>query len=115
MTSRVHRNELPRAGERSHVFQGSNHGANVSFFLIDSDPGEGPPLHAHPYEEVFVVETGKATFTVGDDTIEAHAGHILIAPPGIPHRFVNSGRDRLQTVNIHPSAEMITEWMEPGA
>jgi quercetin dioxygenase-like cupin family protein len=47
-------------------FEGYLHGgANVSFFLSDTPPRMGPKLHTHPYYEVFVVEEGKLTFTVG--------------------------------------------------
>ena len=101
---------LPDSGS-SHRFDGVDHGAPVSFFLIHSEPGDGPELHRHPYAETFVIEEGQATFTVGDDTIEAHAGDILIAPANVPHAFVNSGSGVLRSVNIHPVPEMETVWL----
>jgi quercetin dioxygenase-like cupin family protein len=51
------------------------------------------------------------TFTIGDETIEAHAGEIVVAPAETPHAFVNSGSDVLRSVNIHPAAEMQTVWL----
>jgi quercetin dioxygenase-like cupin family protein len=101
---------LPDSGS-SHRFDGADHGAPVSFFLIHSQPGDGPELHRHPYSETFVIEEGQATFTVGDDTIEAHAGDILVAPANVPHAFVNSGSGVLRSVNIHPVPEMETVWL----
>jgi quercetin dioxygenase-like cupin family protein len=101
---------LPDSGS-SHRFDGVDHEAPVSFFLIHSEPGDGPELHRHPYAETFVIEEGQATFTVGDDTIEAHAGDILVAPANVPHAFVNSGSGVLRSVNIHPVPEMETVWL----
>ena len=49
----------------------------------DMAPGSGPELHRHPYEEVFLILEGEATFTLGEETIIAHAGDFLIAPPGV--------------------------------
>jgi quercetin dioxygenase-like cupin family protein len=85
---------------------------NVSFFLSDTRPGRGPALHKHPYEEVFIVQEGELTFTVGDSTIKAVGGQIVIAPAGAPHKFVNSGSDMARHVDIHVSPRMITTWLE---
>ena len=88
-------------------FDGHEHGATVSFFVVrQPEAGKGPGLHTHPYEEIFVITEGSATFTVDGETIEATAGMILIAPPGAPHKFV-TGPDGLRSVNIHASERMI--------
>src|SRR5215216_7851117 len=76
---------------------------NVSFIIVEAQPGEGPKLHSHPYEEVFIVQEGQATFTLGDQTIEVAAGQIAIAPAGVPHKFVNTGIGVLRQVDIHVS------------
>jgi quercetin dioxygenase-like cupin family protein len=101
---------LPDSGA-SFRFEGTNHDAPVSFFLLHTQPGEGPGLHRHPYVETFVLQEGQATFTVGDETIEARAGDIVVAPADTPHAFVNSGAGVLRSVNIHPVAEMETVWL----
>jgi mannose-6-phosphate isomerase-like protein (cupin superfamily) len=114
MTHVIGRDELPYSGT-SHRFEGYHHGgANVSFFLTDAPPGSGPSLHTHPYAEVFLVQEGRATFTVGDSSIEATGGQILVVPAGTPHRFVNSGTGRLRQISIHTSERMVTEWLEEG-
>jgi mannose-6-phosphate isomerase-like protein (cupin superfamily) len=38
--------------------------------IVDAPPVGGPRLHKHPYEGVFVVQEGNATFTAGEETIE---------------------------------------------
>ncbi|HJQ75147.1 MAG TPA: cupin domain-containing protein [Gaiellaceae bacterium] len=101
---------LPDSGN-SYRFDGADHAAPVSFFLLHTRPGEGPGLHRHPYVETFIVQEGQATFTVGGDTLEAHAGDIVVAPADVPHGFVNSGSEILRSVNIHPVAEMETVWL----
>lgn len=104
--------DLHRDGD-SFEFQGYPYGeVNVSVILVDVPPGGGPRLHSHPYEEVFVVQEGQATFTAGTATLEVEAGRIVIVPPGVPHRFVNSGEGRLRQVDIHASERFITHWLE---
>src|SRR5690348_9368849 len=94
-------------------FEGQQYGStNISFILVDVPPGGGPRLHFHPYEEVFIVQEGQATFTIGAETLEVKAGNIVIAPPDVPHKFVNSGAGRLRQVDIHLSGKMITTWLE---
>ena len=73
----------------------------------NDEPGVGPPLHVHPYDEVFVVQEGRARFFVGDQTIDAAAGETVLGPAGVPHRFVNLGPGRLQTLDIHLSPRWI--------
>lgn len=104
--------ELPRDGN-SYTFEGYQHGdAGLSFILVDSQPGHGPRLHRHPYEEVFVVQEGRAVFTAGDETLEVSGGQIVVVPPGVPHKFVSAGDSPLRQVDIHPAGRMITEWLE---
>jgi quercetin dioxygenase-like cupin family protein len=108
----IDRDELPHSGS-AHRFEGYLYGdANVSFFLSEAPPGQGPKLHTHPYAEVFVVQEGDLTFTVGDDIIEATGGQIFVAPAGVPHKFVNSGTGRTRHIDIHTSRRIATQWLE---
>jgi mannose-6-phosphate isomerase-like protein (cupin superfamily) len=112
MTRVINKDELSYGGI-AHKFEGYRYGGtNVSFFLVDAPPGSGPGLHTHPYEEVFVVQEGHASFTVGDATIEAIGGQIVVVPAGMPHKFVNSGTGPLRQVDIHLSGRMIQDWIE---
>jgi mannose-6-phosphate isomerase-like protein (cupin superfamily) len=102
----------PVRGDDADEFQGHHLGANVSLIVVDAPPGGGPRLHRHPYEEVFVVQEGTATFTAGDEKIEAKGGQVVVVPAGVPHKFVNSGTERLRQVDIHASDRFLTEWLE---
>jgi mannose-6-phosphate isomerase-like protein (cupin superfamily) len=94
-------------------FEGYRYGGvALSFFVIALPPGDGPDLHQHPYEEVFVVQEGLARFTVGDETCDVSGGHVVVAPANTPHKFINAGSGTLRTVNIHPTSQMATEWLE---
>jgi mannose-6-phosphate isomerase-like protein (cupin superfamily) len=104
--------ELARSGG-TYDFEGYLHGdAGVSVILVDMAPGEGPKLHKHPYEEVFIIQEGTATYTIGSTTVEAKAGQIAIVPAGMPHKFINTGTGRLRQVDIHHSPRFITQWLE---
>ena len=112
MTYLIDRDDLPHGGT-AHRFEGYHYAdADVSFFLTDGAPGSGPDLHKHPYAEVFVIQEGDVTFTVGEDTIEATGGQIVVVPAGVPHKFVNSGTGRARHIDIHASRRMTTEWMK---
>jgi len=97
--------------EHTVEFEGEAHGASVSFILVDMPPGEGVRLHTHPYAEIFIVQQGHATYTVGAQTIDVVAPRTLIGPANVPHAFTNVGDVRLKQVDIHLSPKFITEWV----
>jgi len=100
-------------GVHSHEFVGAEHGGVAfSIFLVHSEPGAGPKLHRHPYAEVFVVESGEATFRIGDRTQVVDQGHVVVSPPGEAHGFTNTGPGELRLVAIHGAPRFDTEWLE---
>jgi hypothetical protein len=45
----INRDEL-RIGPTASLFEGADHGGvALSFFLVETEPGNGPALHVHPY------------------------------------------------------------------
>ena len=102
----------PTRGADANELQGRHLGAGVSLIVVDAAPGGGPKLHRHPYEEVFVVREGTATFTAGDETIEVSGGRVVLVPAGVAHEFVKSGTGRLRQVDVHASGRFVTEWLE---
>ena len=94
-------------------FEGTTIGSDVTVLFFSSETvGSGPPLHFHPYDEVFIVRQGRARYTIGDETIDAEAGEILLAPAETPHKFENLGPGRLETTDIHLSARFIQTDLE---
>ena len=98
--------QLPFAG-MSHEFVGERQNAPFSAYLVNAKPGQGPPLHIHPYVEVAFTIEGSATITVGEETREVYAGDIVVIPANTPHRFVNSGTGVLHQIDVHASPKFI--------
>jgi quercetin dioxygenase-like cupin family protein len=92
--------------------KGAEHGATISLILDQSEPGHGPRLHRHPYDETWLVQEGTLTFQLGEDLIPVSAGDIVIAPPGVPHKFTNDGPGRSKLVCIHANPTFVTDWLE---
>jgi len=81
-------------------------GVTVLFYATDTI-GEGPRLHVHPYDEIFILRSGNALFTIGEKKIKAQAGDILLGPAHIPHKYHNIGPGQLETTDIHLSDRWI--------
>jgi mannose-6-phosphate isomerase-like protein (cupin superfamily) len=103
---------IPAGTLKGANLRGAEHGATISLILDDSEPGQGPRLHRHPYDETWVVQDGRLTFQLGDERIQAGSGDIVIAPPGVPQKFTNDGPGRCKLACIHASPTMSTEWLE---
>jgi mannose-6-phosphate isomerase-like protein (cupin superfamily) len=94
-------------------FEGNVFGTNVSVMFYTTDEvGHGPPLHQHPYDEIFIVRQGRALFTVGKEQLEVAAGQIVFGPANIPHKFINLGPGRLETTDLHNTDRFIQENLE---
>ena len=98
--------------EHSHEFVGAEHlDVPFSVILVHSRPGVGPKLHRHPYPEVFIVESGQATFRIGDDTVVVEGGNVVVSPPGEAHAFTNTGDGELRLTAIHGAGRFTTDWL----
>lgn len=112
VTTIIPREQLQH-GAFYHLFEGGAYGGiPLSFYWVEAAPGKGPRLHVHPYVELFVVLEGHATFTLGERAFEVEAGNVVIGPAGVPHKFINSGKGILRSIDLHCSPEAIQEWLE---
>lgn len=85
-------------------FDGTTLGVNVTVLhFTQAVRGDGPPLHVHDYDEIFIVRRGRGLFRIGDTRIEAGEGDILLGPANVPHTFKNIGDTPLETLDIHLS------------
>jgi mannose-6-phosphate isomerase-like protein (cupin superfamily) len=104
----INREQLAVRGE----LEGAEHGGTgISMIFVDAEPGSGPSLHRHEYDEVFVVLEGEATMTAGERELKAGPGDVVVVPAGMPHAFVSSGSARLRQIDIHLSPRYVTEWL----
>jgi mannose-6-phosphate isomerase-like protein (cupin superfamily) len=103
---------LPVDGS-TYEFQGMQYqDTNVSFIWVDMPPGGTIRLHKHPYEEIFIIQEGTATFTVGSTTLETRAGQVILVPAEVPHKFMNLSDKQLKQIDIHVSRQFVTHWLE---
>jgi len=50
------------------------------------EPGQAQPVHAHAgADKFYFVVSGKARFTLGDRTLDAQPGDLVLAPATVPH------------------------------
>ena len=94
------------------AWDGELGGTQVSFIFTDrSEPGLGPKLHSHAYDEVQIVRRGQAWFLVGEEEIEAEEGDILVIPAGTPHKVRTKG-GRSDVISVHLTAKKEATWLE---
>jgi mannose-6-phosphate isomerase-like protein (cupin superfamily) len=107
----VKREKLPFAGV-SHEFIGKQYGVLNSILFVSAPPGSRIPLHRHDYDEIIVVQEGRARCIVGDKEHDVGAGDIIPIPAGTPHGFTNIGEAPLRQIDIHANPEFATHWLE---
>jgi len=71
----------PQARDRAHVWK------------FSWEFGGRRPLHFHAEPELNLVVSGKATFRVGETTVEAQKGDLLAFPPGQDHALLKTSSD----------------------
>lgn len=114
MITVTRRSELLLLGSPTAKFIGSEHGADVSFFWVDTAPGKGPDLHWHPYTETWIVLCGHVRIDVDDETVTAETGAVVTVGAETVHRFRNIGTENLKMVCIHASPKIIQEFVAAG-
>lgn len=55
--------------------------SDLAVWAVEAEPGAKSELHSMDREEVFVVQRGRITATVGGEHCEVGAGDALIVPP----------------------------------
>jgi quercetin dioxygenase-like cupin family protein len=88
----------PLTGERM-TFLKTSADTDGAYCLVElrAEPGAAvAAAHVHPIQtETFEVLGGTLGATVADETLEAHAGDILVVEPGKAHAWWNAGDDEL--------------------
>jgi quercetin dioxygenase-like cupin family protein len=68
------------------------------------EPGQEQKVHAHAgADKFYLVVSGKARFVLGDRTIEARAGDLVLAPEGVPHGVERAVERTVLLVVIAPA------------
>ncbi|MDQ2691350.1 MAG: cupin domain-containing protein [Chloroflexota bacterium] len=103
-------NSLKPSGGQVAIFNGFEHEANLSFFIVQFAPGNGPQKHCHPYEETFILLEGEIEAIIDDQMQVIGKEKIVIIPAGSWHEFKVCSDGPVSMINIHPVPKMITEW-----
>ena len=61
-------------------------------------PGDGPPLHSHPWANWEVVVRGRLRVRMGEDTFEVSAGDFFHTPSDVVHTFMAIGDEPAEIV-----------------
>lgn len=108
----VSQQRLPFVG-MSYEFVGAHQGdTDVSFFLVNCEPGRVVRRHKHDYDEIVYVIEGQSTWTVNGVDCVAKEGDVLVVKAGEAHGFVNSGSGLLRQIDIHLNSTFETVWLE---
>ena len=78
----------------------------LSIFVAEFASGDGPPLHTHPYPELFLIERGPVLFTVGQETIEIEAGNLVTVAANTEHKFQGVNKEPCRVISVHPSGQV---------
>ncbi|MCI4399380.1 MAG: cupin domain-containing protein [Campylobacteraceae bacterium] len=72
-------------------------------FIIEA--GGHMPLHTNSVEHEQYVLSGRAKVVLGDKTIEAKAGDVLLIPAGVAHSYETIGDEAYSFLCLVPKAE----------
>lgn len=90
---------------------------NGSFGVIEQvlPSGFAPPVHIHHGEdEAFYLLEGEASFTCGDETINAHPGTFIFFPRNVPHWFQIKGDQPARLLQFNFPAGLEHFFIEAG-
>lgn len=96
-------------------FRGEAYGVELSLLCVEILPGHGAPPHTHTYDELFVVHGGRGRYTIGDESLEAGAGDVVVVPAGVAHAFVSVGASALRQTSVHRNAIFAQTVLIPNA
>lgn len=88
---------------------------NISEWWLEPNT-KGPPVHAHPEDDVFFVIEGTMHFLMDDEWIEAPKGSFILVPGNVQHSFENRTAERAGALNFgvpagfEDSMPSIVEW-----
>jgi quercetin dioxygenase-like cupin family protein len=72
--------------------------------VTEFDPGAALDFHYHDCPESVLVLEGRARFELEDGSHPMEAGDATFVPAGVPHRFVNTGDDRMRLFFVYGSS-----------
>ena len=89
----------PTRATKADLFRGDTLFVGLNCF----EPGQSQRIHAHAgADKFYLVVSGQARMTVGEETLEAEAGTLVWAPAGVPHGVAEALERTVLLVAIAP-------------
>lgn len=99
--------------DRAARFEGGDHDANTSFFVVNSAPGRGVNKHRHPYEEIFITLSDNIEVMIDGEQQTLNKDVAVVILPNTWHEFTNRADSNALMITIHSSPKIIQEdWDE---
>src|SRR4051812_2168313 len=93
-------------GSRHAIFPGVNivttAGSGLMLSVVTFEPNAVVPMHSHPHEQMGMMISGRAEFTVGGITRTLGPGDIWRIPGGVPHKVVGLDGPAVALDVFHP-------------
>ena len=83
----INQGTLPFSAFARELIGADHGGVGVCVIFVEAAPGEGPSLHRHPYEEIFITLEGHAKVIANEQELQVGPGDIVIVPPDTAHAF----------------------------
>jgi len=99
IVSRPGDGECFERGNRTLTIRSELPGISILEIEFDGTFSVDPHTHDDHVDSFYVLE-GEVEFTVGDDTVRAGPGTVLVAPPGARHGFRSAG-GTARVLNVH--------------
>ncbi|MDP8959894.1 MAG: cupin domain-containing protein [Actinomycetota bacterium] len=79
----------------------------AAIYITRHHAGQVEDLHTHEEDHVLVMRSGRMRWTVGEETVEAVPGMVIVAPAGVRHSFQVLGPEEARLVCIEsPNPEL---------
>lgn len=89
-------------GARVHFLANPANGASETLVIRGTvNAGATFPAHSHDREEILIIISGAATFTIGEETGSVSAGDVVVVPAGALHEFEAS--EDLDVIGVMPT------------
>ncbi len=86
--------------------------ASLTIKEVELHPGYAGRLHTHPVDMAITVTGGAVQVVLGDEVSTVRSGCTLLAPPGTPHKLINSLWVPAQFMVTYPAGELDTDFLE---
>jgi quercetin dioxygenase-like cupin family protein len=82
--------------------------ASLTTSYVTIAPGATTPAHRHQVEEAMFLCQGEGLAILGEETFPVKAPATVLAPPGVPHGFINNSSAPLVVSGNFPALDVKT-------